>query len=84
MSDRSSAEIFGLIFEVLAKPGRFDRKKAASVIWRNTGNFDFSPYQMDCDDSLIALGLATKCKCGGIKYEGEDDAYHKDRTDCNE
>jgi hypothetical protein len=60
MADRTSAEIFAAIFEVLATelPEGEKRTQLADRFWAMSRNYDFSDYQMGCDDALIALGLA--------------------------
>lgn len=63
MADRTSAELFGKVFEALAKAkaGTLTEKTIgdlAAEFWALTHDYDFSEYQMDCDDALIALGLA--------------------------
>jgi hypothetical protein len=60
MADRSSAEIFSLFFEVIDKHvGRGKlRKELAKKIWNASRNYDFHPYQLECDDALKRLGLA--------------------------
>lgn len=63
MADRTSAALFGSIFDHLAegKPSKKDRDFAL-WLWTQTGDYDFSEYQMDCDESLVKLGLAEKTK----------------------
>lgn len=58
MSDRTSAEIFGEAFRFLAKTNDEHAKAMARHFWSLTAGYDFTPRQMDCDDALIALGLA--------------------------
>lgn len=58
MADRTSAGLFAKIFELLAKNPTDEHRAMAREIWSFTGEYDFSPYQMSADDSLIALGLA--------------------------
>ena len=69
MADRTSAGLFGTIFELLAKNPTEEHKAMAKEIFSKTGYYDFSNYQMDADDSLIALGLAVK----GIDPKYPDD-----------
>lgn len=58
MADRTSAELFGFMFTELASlPGTADLVKK---LWRRSREYDFSDYQMNCDDALIALGLARR------------------------
>lgn len=69
MADRTSAEIFGEIFGLLAKNPTEDRKDIAKEIFGMTKYYDFSPYQMYADSACAALGIAKK----GInpEYPGE-------------
>ena len=66
MSDRTSAEIFGEVFRILADhvelPGA---KEAALKLWymKQDNGYDFSNYQMESDGALRELGL----------LRGEDD-----------
>lgn len=62
MADRTTAALFAAIFEHLAEQPD-DRSKAfAKWLWRQTGEYDFSPYQMYCDTALLELGLAERSK----------------------
>jgi hypothetical protein len=58
MADRTSAGLFGSIFEAIADGKPLDPED----IWDMTGGYDFSPYQMGCDDALEKLGLLHFCK----------------------
>lgn len=61
VSDRTSAEIFVDVFTYLAaQPKTPERDAFARKAWEWTGKYDFSPYQLDADDALIALGLAVR------------------------
>lgn len=60
MADRTSGEIFGMMFEMLAKDPTDDHKKMAKKLWPKRLQYDFSNYQMGCDEALIVLGLATR------------------------
>ena len=76
MADRTSARIFGSIFEFLAETPDARSKEFAALMWALTEEFDFSYYQMNADDALIALGLACVGKDeddeGTILYAGDD------------
>lgn len=73
MADRSSAEIFGMMFEYLAEQADQRAKDMAHAMWDRTGNYDFNEYQMYCDDALQKLGLAKKCtKCNYLVYHNRD------------
>jgi hypothetical protein len=65
MADRTSAELFGNIFEYIAGHTKMDVEDFIVWLWKQQHNYDFSPYQMGCDDALLELGLA--------KYIKEDD-----------
>jgi hypothetical protein len=56
MADRTSAEIFGKIFELLAENPTDEHKEMAAKIYPMAGNYDFAPYQMDADEALITRG----------------------------
>lgn len=58
MADRTSAGLFGKIFELLAKNPTEEHKKIALEIWPLQSDYDFNQYQMYADDSLKTLGLA--------------------------
>jgi hypothetical protein len=60
MADRTSAGLFGKIFELLAKNPSDEHKQMAKEIWPMTSEYDFSEYQMYADDALLTLGLAKK------------------------
>ncbi len=60
MADRTSARLFGEIFELLAENPTDEHKAIAKKIFAKTNDYDFSYYQMDADESLIALGIARK------------------------
>lgn len=58
MADRTSAEIFGSIFELLAEDPTDHHKNLARKFWRMSDRYDFHPCQMECDEALETLGLA--------------------------
>lgn len=60
MADRSSAEIFGNMFILLASDPTEQHKKWARQLWSDSGRYDFSPYQMYADEYLEILDLARK------------------------
>jgi len=57
MADRTSAVLFGKIFDILAAD---QYEELARKLWDLKSSYDFSSYQMNCDESLIKLGLARK------------------------
>jgi hypothetical protein len=60
VADRSAAELFANVFELLANDDWQDRRALALKFWDMMHNYDFSPYQMYCDKALLELGLARK------------------------
>lgn len=60
MADRTSAELFGTIFTLIDEHIKDPetRKSLALRYWKEQRVYDFSPYQMGCDDVLKRLGLA--------------------------
>lgn len=64
MADRSGAQILNAVFTELAdlfrSTGRVDICKTAQAIAFRTNWVDCSGDQIDCDDDLIALGLARR------------------------
>ena len=69
MADRTSARIFGMVFEYLAKDPSIEGVEMAEYMWKESRNYDFSPYQMYCDDALITLGLATEIYDDEVEQE---------------
>lgn len=73
MADRTSAGIFGYMFENLASDPTDKNKEIASKIFDKSCDYDFSNYQMCADESLIKLNLAKKRSEGEkIIYKGDD------------
>ena len=63
MSDRTTALVFAAVFEHLAEPEVLmtvpdQARTLAKKMWGLMSDYDFSPYQMYCDDALLKLGLA--------------------------
>lgn len=75
MADRTSAEVFGIIFELLAENPTDEHKAIAKRIYKYTRNYDFNDYQMDVDESLIKLGLAIKAIDPEYPEDGETIIY---------
>ncbi len=61
MADRTSAALFGELFQDLADQETPDLK-LVKKLWQKTRNYDFDYYQMNCDAALKKLGL---CKDTG-------------------
>lgn len=79
MADRNSAEIFGKVFEILAKDPTDDHKALARKIAKTMPQYDFNNGQMDADDALAALGLA-KLNVPSEEYPGEFETVYWDET----
>lgn len=70
MADRSAARAYGHAFTVLAMNPCSICKAIALELSRQIRNkgYDFSIYQMDCDQSLVMLDLAKKNTEGTRAY----------------
>jgi len=73
MADRSSAYLFARIFGLIDEHvhDAEARQKLAREFWSESSGYDFSPYQMDCDEILLKLGLARRCVDPDYPKEGE-------------
>lgn len=80
MADRTSARLFGTIFELLAENPTEDHKTLARKIFDETGDYDFNNYQMYVDDALIKLGLAIKGIDPEYPEEGESIIYADNKS----
>lgn len=69
MSDHSSAELFGMFFDMLAEDPTPKHVAMAHKLWPRTKGYDFSDCQMCCEESLEKLGLARK----GVNPEYPED-----------
>lgn len=58
MADRTSAEIFGRIFGLLAADPTAENKRLARQIFEISKDYDFTPNQMYADEASLILGLA--------------------------
>lgn len=67
MVDRIGAELYGILFEVLAQNPEEENKALAKQFFKLVDESDFSYSQMGVDEALITLGLAKR----GINLEGE-------------
>lgn len=61
MADRTSANIFGTIFQLLADyEGKKDsHKQIARKLYLLSSGYDFTIGQMGCDKALVKLGIIT-------------------------
>jgi hypothetical protein len=71
MSDRGAQDIFGTLFALLGahSPVPYLYKELSETMWAKAKQFDTSPRDWQCDDELIALGLAKR----GISKEYPED-----------
>lgn len=60
MSDGTAALMFGKIFRWFASDPTEQHKEWARELWPAINDYDFSAYQMHCDEELRTLGLARK------------------------
>lgn len=61
MADRSSAWIYGRVFEMIVRAVEPKRQKAeARRAWKDMQEFDFAPDDMHAEKALLKLGLAKK------------------------
>jgi hypothetical protein len=58
MSDRSSPEIFYLIYTLLAVNPTAEHREIAAKLWKLSQQFDFSDHDLGCEEAMIALGIA--------------------------
>jgi hypothetical protein len=77
VADRTSANLFSVIFELLAENPSEEHKTMAKKIWKLTRNFDFSFDQMGCDAALVTLGLARLGVDSKYPEDGEVVIYAK-------
>ena len=81
MADRSTAALFGRIFDYLAESNTPRSRAFAREVWwiMEDGGYDFSRRQMEADDALVTLGLATRHAAAdgvdddSVAYAGDDD-----------
>jgi hypothetical protein len=60
MADRTSAGIFGDLFNRLATKRGAWVKGEAQWLWKQSEGYDFTPDQMDADEALVKFGLAKR------------------------
>lgn len=59
MSDRTSAAIFGELFVMFAEDAMPTDREYARKVWAMTWEYDFSFEQMECNEELVRLELAS-------------------------
>lgn len=69
MSDKINAELFGILFDVLAQNPNEENKTLAKQFFKLSDSYDFSYSQLCADEALITLGLAKR----GINPEWPDE-----------
>ena len=60
MADRTNAKLFGDLFKTLSINTTEESKALGEKIYQLSKEYDFSPSQMEADESLLLLGLAKK------------------------
>lgn len=58
MSDRSSAYLFSMLFEMFAEEDTEQAKEYARRVWVMSWQYDFDFVQMGCNEALERLGLS--------------------------
>jgi hypothetical protein len=58
MADRTSAALFAEIFSWAAEHNHGELDRFVRHLWDMSHGYDFHPYQMGADGSLVVLGLA--------------------------
>jgi hypothetical protein len=83
MADRTAADIFGKVFDILAKTDpSIEICDAAEKIWDQMAHYDFQARQLNCDDdSLIALGLAKLVSSKTLHEKFPNEGYDKEEHD---
>lgn len=76
MSDHASAELFGFIFNELAKPD-CDPTKLAKKLWKRHFDYDYCDDEMQADKALIKFGFAKKAVDPEYPDEGEVTMYRQ-------
>ena len=70
MADRTSAYLFGTLFEIAASGEQLTGEKLWELMVE--GNYDFSECQMGVEDALTKLGLAWECQNPECEDRWED------------
>ena len=71
MADRTAAELFGEIFNMIANDVKDPKRQSelAEEYWNKSKGYDFDVYQMDCDEALVKLDYARQTP--SEEYEDE-------------
>lgn len=81
MADKINAELFGILFEVLAQIPDEGNKALAKKFFEFIRDYDFSYSQMRADEALITLGLAKREIDPDFPEEGEMILYFSENDD---
>ena len=79
MADRTSAELFGRIFGLLAKNPTEEHKEIAREIFGFSNEYDFSHYQMYAEEACQKLGLCQRGIDPDYPEEGECWLWYGDK-----
>lgn len=80
MADRSSAYLFGCIFDLIDEcVPEPKRTEEALRFWKMSREYDFSDSQMESDEVLTRLGLAQKGVDPHYPEDGETTIYYGER-----
>jgi hypothetical protein len=81
MADRTSAGIFHRLFRKLATDPTDQHRLWAREFWEEAKQYDFSWYQLECDEELLVLGLARRGIDPDYPHEGETIFYGPNMVD---
>lgn len=76
MADRTSVQVFREMFTMLAENPSDEHKAMARRVWVLAQRHDFTWPQMEADDALIALDLASRCADPECPETGQMVVYH--------
>jgi len=57
MADRTAAEIFGMVFTLLAENPTKENIEIAKKLYKEMEDYDFTSDQMDCEKAQEILGI---------------------------
>lgn len=81
MTDKNSAQLYGILFEVLAEDPTEENKALAKIFFDQSDAYAFTHDQMDVDEALITLGLAKREIDPDFPDEGEQVLYLGEQPD---